>query len=104
MLKSSLRTNTAERRRHPRISLPLHTQITVDGNSFEARLKDISIGGLSLEVQCAVPASEHQAIQLVFSSQIGILEIRARIVRMRELIKEGVMAGSNVAIRFEDNS
>src|SRR5581483_11709673 len=101
MLKSNLRTHTAERRRHSRCTLPIPTQISLNGASHDATLRDISVGGLSLDVMSAIATHEHHAIQLAFSSQIGLLEIRGRIVRARESANGSVTTGTSVAIQFD---
>src|SRR3712207_1964546 len=84
MLASSSRTDTAERRRHPRCTLPIRSHVSFSGTFHDATLRDISLGGLSLETDVAVAAREGQLIHLAFTSQIGVLEVQARIVRLRE--------------------
>src|SRR5919197_4328658 len=101
MLKPSLRTDIAERRRHPRCTLPIPTQVSLNGTSYDATLRNISAGGLYIAVEAAVAARERQPILLAFSSQVGTLEVRAHSVRIRELTERYTTVGTGIAVQFE---
>jgi hypothetical protein len=75
---------TDERRRHPRYAIDVQGRITVEGASYDVRLKDICEEAVLIETPqpCKLGASVTLTAEILGGS--GVIEISGKIVRIAE--------------------
>src|SRR5438093_3496873 len=95
----------AERRRWPRAETHLETSVRPNGETSSGTAYNIGLGGLYVVLDRPVPVAENQAIQLGFLTEVGLLEIRGKIHRIRAETGPAVGSperlGSGFAVEFE---
>src|SRR5205807_3636541 len=72
-----------ERRRWPRVEAHLETSVRPHGEPSSGTAPNIGLGGVYVVLDREVPIAENQPIQLGLVTEIGMLEIRGRIHRIR---------------------
>jgi uncharacterized protein (TIGR02266 family) len=58
-----------ERRHHPRLSIAVEVDVGSEHNFYSARTRDISVGGLFIETDLALPIGTHLRVDLKFLKQ-----------------------------------
>ena len=95
----------AERRRWPRAETHLETSVRPNGETSSGTAHNIGLGGLYVVLDRPVPVAEDQAIQLGLLTEVGLLEIRGKIHRIRAETGPAVGSperlGSGFAVEFE---
>src|SRR5438094_5462263 len=95
----------AERRRWPRAETHLETSVRPNGETSSGTAYNIGLGGLYVVLDRPVPVAENQAIQLGFLTEVGLLEIRGKIHRIRAetgpVVGSPERLGSGFAVEFE---
>jgi len=95
----------AERRRWPRTEAHLETSVRPNGETSSGTAPNIGLGGLYVVLDRPVPVAENQPIQLGLVTEIGLLEIRGRIHRIRaatgHVVGSPEHLGSGFAVEFE---
>jgi uncharacterized protein (TIGR02266 family) len=61
-----LRTTMSERRQHPRLSISVEVDFGSENNFYSARTRDISVGGLFIECDIALPIGTRLRVDLKF--------------------------------------
>src|SRR5437879_7339665 len=94
-----------ERRRWPRVEAHLEMSVRPDGEPSSGTATNISLGGVYVVLGRPIPLTENQPIQLGLVTEIGMLEIRGRIHRIRAATSRVVASperlGSGFAVEFE---
>jgi CheY-like chemotaxis protein/ubiquinone/menaquinone biosynthesis C-methylase UbiE/alpha-beta hydrolase superfamily lysophospholipase len=94
-----------ERRRWPRVEAHLETSVRPDGETSSGTAPNISLGGVYVVLDRPVPVAETQPIQLGLVTEIGMLEVRGRIHRIRaatgSVAASPERLGSGFAVEFE---
>jgi len=94
-----------ERRRWPRVEAHLEMSVRPDGEPSSGTAPNISLGGVYVVLDRPVPITENQPIQLGLVTEIGMLEIRGRIHRIRaaagRVVASPERPGSGFAVEFE---
>src|SRR5207245_1560425 len=95
----------AERRRWPRTEAHLETSVRPNGETSSGTAPNIGLGGLYVVLDRPVPVAENQPIQLGLVTEIGLLEIRGRIHRIRaatgHVVGSPEHLGSGFAVEVE---
>src|SRR3989454_1016253 len=95
----------AERRRWPRAETHLETSVRPNGDTSSGTAYNIGLGGLYVVLDRPVPVVENQAIQLGLLTEVGLLEIRGKIHRIRaetgSVVGSPERLGSGFAVEFE---
>src|SRR5437870_5196483 len=73
----------AERRRWPRAETHLETSVRPNGETSSGTAHNIGLGGLYVVLDRPVPVADAQALELVRLTEVGLLEIRGKIHRIR---------------------
>ncbi|TLY23316.1 MAG: response regulator [Nitrospirae bacterium] len=73
----------SERRRWPRVEAHLETSVRPKEEMSSGIAPNISLGGVYVVLNRPVPIAENQPIQLGLVTEVGVLEIRGRIHRIR---------------------
>jgi uncharacterized protein (TIGR02266 family) len=60
------RTTMSERRQHPRLSISVEVDFGSENNFYSARTRDISVGGLFIECDIALPIGTRLRVDLKF--------------------------------------
>ena len=68
-----------ERRKVPRLMVRALVDIKFNDVLYKAMLHDVSLTGLYLTSKVPLPVGEHQPVQLGFTSDIGVLDVRGTI-------------------------
>lgn len=79
-----------DRRSHPRVNAELSAKVTADGQGFEAAVKNVSVSGLLLEVDRAVPEMTMLRLRLSIPPDAGrgvtfTFEISGAVVRCEQV-------------------
>ncbi|HZC67315.1 MAG TPA: PilZ domain-containing protein, partial [Nitrospirales bacterium] len=94
-----------ERRRWPRVEAHLETSVRPNGETSSGTAPNISLGGVYVVLDRPVPIAENQPIQLGLVTEVGVLEIRGRIHRIRaatdHVADSPERLGSGFAVEFE---
>jgi uncharacterized protein (TIGR02266 family) len=88
--------STADRRKHPRLSIAVDVDFKSGHNFFSARTRDISSGGLFIESDAAIPVGTRIEIDLTFLK--SHLRVPAEVAWTLE--EEGRCVG--MGVRFVD--
>jgi DNA-binding response OmpR family regulator/alpha-beta hydrolase superfamily lysophospholipase/ubiquinone/menaquinone biosynthesis C-methylase UbiE len=94
-----------ERRRWPRVEAHLEASVLPDGETSSGTAPNMSLGGVYMVLDRPVPIAENHPIQLGLVTEVGILEIRGRIHRIRAAPEPVAAAperlGSGFAVEFD---
>ncbi|WP_447977143.1 PilZ domain-containing protein [Candidatus Nitrospira bockiana] len=73
-----------ERRQAPRYDIEMEARASVNGTTWEGTALNMSRGGIYLALRGRVDAHPGQPVRLAFVSEVGVLEIPAVVVGLRE--------------------
>lgn len=87
----------SERRQHPRLSIAAEVDFGSENNFYSARTRDISVGGLFIECDVALPIGTRLRVELKFLKK----QLRAEAEVAWVLVGEGEQA-VGMGVRFTD--
>jgi uncharacterized protein (TIGR02266 family) len=92
-----LRTTMSERRQHARLSISVEVDFGSENNFYSARTRDISVGGLFIECDIALPIGTRLRVDLKFLQK----QLHAEVEVTWVLLAEGGQP-AGMGVRFVD--
>ncbi|HEX3772278.1 MAG TPA: TIGR02266 family protein [Polyangiaceae bacterium] len=89
----------AERRQHPRLSISVEVDVSSEHNFYSAKTRDISVGGLFIETDIALPIGTRIRVDLKFLKKK--LQVEGEVTWVLVAENEQV---TGVGVRFTDLS
>jgi uncharacterized protein (TIGR02266 family) len=90
-----------ERRQHPRLSISVEVDLRSEHNFYSAQTRDISVGGLFIETDVALPIGTRLRIDLKFLKKRIDTEVEVTWVLVGEG-QQGQNVTAGVGVRFVD--